>query len=456
MKKYLSLIASLFLFATCSCGQSGIGGKAALGGTGRTGNTGVFQLVQTPGTFAAFIGASTFTQAYGSPNVAGNLLIAMIHVDVGFGTPTGVTDTQGNTWFQVGISDVSISTIFYCPSARAGANTVNVALSSASNGSVSLAEYSGQLASHPVGTSVTPSGLTQPVTVINTPVPGSLIINLFSTNNNPATWSSISGCIPHTGTAGTTAIWMDNTSSGQGFNTCSVASQTCTGCPDFIAKTVSFLPADYSVLPSPAQVRQVEGSAGSSGLLIIGQSSPATDIFAGGNQAGNFIVCPMAQGPGTVDHVTGVSDTAGNTYSLLPGSGQVADNVNHIFYSFWVAPVLASSFSNNTITVTLSSSTVTFGCAEFSGLAGTFDASAIDNGSYSITAAALHELIITVNAWSGGGPTSWTNLTGREIFPSGNQFMEVNFFLSVSGSNPVTVQIPGGGNFPGSLSAAIR
>lgn len=76
-------------------------------------------------------GASSFTCAYTSSNIAGNLLVA-----IGTGstsvTSFSVSDSQGNTWVQIGTLEtgvISKASIFVCYNAIAGANTVTLTYS---------------------------------------------------------------------------------------------------------------------------------------------------------------------------------------------------------------------------------------------------------------------------------------------------------------------------------------
>lgn len=410
-----------------------------------------FTLVQTPATFANSSSGTTIGQAFGSNNTAGNLLVAFCYIGgAGGGTPVSVTDTLGNTWFQAGGTDINISTIYYCPNCRAGANTVTFTISNTTTRSISVAEYSGQLAAHPVSTAVTPNGTFQPSAAISTPTAGSLILWMLGTNGSPVTWATFAGCTLES-TAVSNCAWADNTSSSAGSN--AVTAQMGAA-PDFISKIVSFLPASYSPPGTPALVRPTEGSvATSGGMKSYTTTSPATDIFAGGNQSGNVIIVPIIQN-GQVDFITGVTDTAGNTYTKQAGFRQIADSNNHLFYEFWSAPVYASSFANNTVTVAFSGSN---GCQmaaiEVSGVSGIQDTNAPGNGSYTITAAAANELLVTMNSNSAGG-TNYTGLSGTDIFGTTGVTLEVNIFNSASGSNSITSTISAG--FPGSMTIAIK
>lgn len=82
-------------------------------------------LVQAPTTGDSSQG----TLAYTSDVVANNLGICLLRVSSGDGTPTGITDTRGSTWTQVG-SALSISTgigyLYFTVFPSSGANTITI------------------------------------------------------------------------------------------------------------------------------------------------------------------------------------------------------------------------------------------------------------------------------------------------------------------------------------------
>jgi len=65
--------------------------------------------------------------SYGSPNTANNIGVAWVTADKGAG-PSGLSDTQGNTWFyfQGTFTNGGYTTFWVCPNLKAGANTVTV------------------------------------------------------------------------------------------------------------------------------------------------------------------------------------------------------------------------------------------------------------------------------------------------------------------------------------------
>lgn len=416
------------------------------------------KLVQSSGSFATFSSVSTFAQAYPFPNTSGNLGVAIVNESTtGASAINSVTDTQGNTWFKAGLDDILVSTIFYCPSLKAGANTVSANLAGTSTGGISVAEYSGILAAHPVANANSPNGSnTAPTGYINSPVAGALLVLAAANNGQTSTYSNFVGVTARTPTANVAAVWGDNTSTIAGQNNYTFGQSCAAGCPDFIMKAVVFLPATYvPSVTTPTVVRQTEGAVATSGFFKNAQSSPATDLFPGGNQAGNTIVLFTEQ-PGTVDNITAISDSAGSTYTRLTGGGDIADNNNHRFYSVYTAPITASSFTNNTITVTLSAGTVQMGAIEVSGITGARDTSVNGIPPLTLTTGALNDFVLSVNGFSGGG-SLFSNLSGTDIFNGtgsvgGN--MEVNYFVSCFSSNKITANIPTG-NSPASYTIAL-
>ncbi len=121
-------------------------------------------------------GATTTVKAYGSNVTANSLLIC----DVSSGGPnspaSGVTDSQGNSWTQVGTASTgglgdSIQ-MFYAIAGSSGANTVTVTFPGVAQGdTIAIFEYSGNATSSvldqnnvgtgssttPASTSITPS-----------------------------------------------------------------------------------------------------------------------------------------------------------------------------------------------------------------------------------------------------------------------------------------------------------
>lgn len=82
--------------------------------------------------------AATIVQAFGSANAAGHLLTAGFTFDSTSGkTVSSVTDTQGNTWqlakLQNDTTNRQAAALYYAENSKAGANTVTVTFSSATD-----------------------------------------------------------------------------------------------------------------------------------------------------------------------------------------------------------------------------------------------------------------------------------------------------------------------------------
>lgn len=412
-------------------------------------------LVQTPGTFASASAATSVSQAFSSANVAGDLIVVMVATPLAV-APTSVTDTNGCTYLQAGANDINQATIFYCTSATAGANTVTVNTGSSTTILLSIAEYKGHLVAHPIGNgNANNSSMVQPFGTIATPVTGSLVINLWTTNGMPNPWTTFSGCTPRTPIASAIAVWTDAIVSSTGLNNCSAFQGTTGGLPDWIGKTVTFLPLTYVAGTLPAYLRQTEGGIGNPGFKTPTSTSPATDTFAGGNQPRNKIIVAIMQ-PGSIpNNITGVTDTNGDTFSPLPGGAAIADETSFSFYSFYIATANGSN-TNNTVSVTFSSGQVVMAAAEFSGTDGLVDTTATGHASYTITTAAANELLITLNGHGSGGKL-WAGLSGTDLFftiSNSASVLEWNYFLSAAGSNTITSNISP--QFAGSLTLALQ
>jgi hypothetical protein len=395
-----------------------------------------FTLVQKTA-FASSASASV-NQSYSSNNTAGSLLVAMIYSPGGSASTYTVTDTQGNTWFAAGISDISLTHVFFCPSAKAGANTVTASVTGANPTQLSLAEYTGHNSSHPVScaSQYATSAGAQPTIGIVTPNAGSLIIWVVGTNGGGVTWSSITGFTAQTATTTVPVIWGDNESSSAGLNTLSA---NIGASPDFIGKAVAFNPSGVT-LSGPTLVRPFEIGNGGGSIVLQSGTSPLTGTFPGGNENGNTIFVGIQQLATSTDQVTAVTDSAGNSYSKLAGLA-IADNQNFSFYSFWGASVTHGSNTNNTVSVAFSSGTIIICAVEFFGVNTTLDVSAHDNGSYTITAAKSGELLLTMNGTNASTP-SWSSLSGTDItapWITGTQSRspELNYFTSSAGSNSI-------------------
>ena len=100
------------------------------------------------GASTAYSTGSPYTNAFGSNNTAGNMLIAQFN---GVGTgPATISDTIGNTgWtplFSGAPDSGQLAAIWYCFNCKAGANTISVAAANCPTlGGVAIAEFSGGL-----------------------------------------------------------------------------------------------------------------------------------------------------------------------------------------------------------------------------------------------------------------------------------------------------------------------
>src|ERR1700680_3794619 len=100
-----------------------------------------FTLVQETSSFAISFSAGV-SQDFPSNNVSGNLLVAFV-LSKSSSTPS-IHDTQGNIWVLGATSPVvesTYSSVFYCLSSTAGANTVSVTNGGIATG-LGLIEYS--------------------------------------------------------------------------------------------------------------------------------------------------------------------------------------------------------------------------------------------------------------------------------------------------------------------------
>ena len=108
--------------------------------------TGAYPVQNATMTPTAGANASSFSVAFPANNVAGNLLVVRTGWywnSTGTGSPT-IGDTQGNTWVALTLLNNTYQCqVWYCLSAKAGANTVTVTFSGnyAEYGSMSVAEW---------------------------------------------------------------------------------------------------------------------------------------------------------------------------------------------------------------------------------------------------------------------------------------------------------------------------
>lgn len=372
-------------------------------------------LVQTPGTWAVTNADATVSQAFVSNNTAHNLLIAFVSnggAGGSFNGSTNVTDTAGNTWKQAGSYAVSLLGIWYVADCNAGANTVTFDPGSSSGitkTKISVAEYSGQLISHPLDFAggVSASG-SQPAGGAYVAQAGALIVNAWSRNNTTATWSSVSGLTLRTPSTTVVEVWGDLQGASAGDNHMSANTGAS---PDQIGAMAVFLPSTYA---KESGFKWVRGAS----LVDTSSSTQHKHTFPGGNQGGNVILVKIVTANTSATVVTGVADTIGNTYSAV--KQQHNTNGLNDMVEVWAANNITDTTNANTVTATVSSgpsATYQVYADEYSGqsLGTLLDASAIQNNStamsYSITAAKAGQLLLTIGDHGSGG-VSWSNIPG--------------------------------------------
>jgi hypothetical protein len=152
-------------------------------------------------------GSSSVALAYTSNNTLNNLLVAGVRFRASAQSFTSLTDSQGNTWLQIGsfVNNASGNNfslgMFYVPQARAGANTVTLALSAVGNADLVILEYSGNSAS-PLDTSASSNNGGGGGTTISANITPSAAGNLlvgYSGNNSPGqNWTVSGSYVPRT------------------------------------------------------------------------------------------------------------------------------------------------------------------------------------------------------------------------------------------------------------------
>jgi hypothetical protein len=156
-----------------------------------------FSLVQNTPVTMGFSGASPIHIAYASNNGAGNLLLAFVTWPSG-NTLTGVTDSNGNSWLQIGTSQIDAGTessaLFYVKSCNAGANNVAFAFTGAGSSGMNIYEFSGN-SSNPLDTSNGSVGATSTVSAgpITPAGAGELIILVAMRSGGGTTYTPGSG-----------------------------------------------------------------------------------------------------------------------------------------------------------------------------------------------------------------------------------------------------------------------
>lgn len=353
--------------------------------------------------------AASFTLPFGSVNTVGNLLIAIVSSFSGGiqASPVPISDSQGNTWLQAG-SIASNSVMYYVPACKGGANTITFA-NIAARVFVALAEYSGQAIS-----GVVLDETYQPSTVSGTTAtaysyiqnPNSLLIAMFQSTASTETWSALSaGWTGQSTAAGQFVFWADNKTPSAGANTVSVTVNTA---DTLHARIACFVPAGLAQPSTPQFVRTCESPI--KNLLPPG-AGVVTNTFFGGNQNGNTILVFCNEfAKTTTSTITGITDTAGNTYTTL--DTEQWPTLNEFTTVFKASPCKGTSLAN-VITVSFSaeSDSIDIFAIEIAGQVA-LDSTAqqlqlvTSSVSYPIVCAAANEFIYTFGIRNSGTTVS--------------------------------------------------
>lgn len=195
-----SLLLALILLAQGIAGKGGIGGKGGVGGS-PTGvltsctpsTTGLVQTPTPPG-----LGGGSLSQAFVSPNTAGNTIVIAYSVHTAGSNPT-VSDSNGNSYTNYALASsgsVNFTGFYVATGIAAGSNTVTIS-TLGSSGVYILTEWTGlptveaSTAAGPVVTSPAPIG---PIATTGT---NSMILLLGGTLSNSGlptnsgSWTSV-------------------------------------------------------------------------------------------------------------------------------------------------------------------------------------------------------------------------------------------------------------------------
>lgn len=146
------------------------------------------------------------------------------------------------------------------------------------------------------------------------------------------------------------AIWADNANSAQGTNTFSCAMSASDGWNE---KMAVFLPA-VPATPTTG-INYVRSTESLNKTLSPFPGSPSSISFSGGNTAGNLILAVTNEFFPSTRQVTGITDTAGNTYSLLYSH---FDSLFTMVTSVWVVNGCIGTNSRNTLSAAFTSANV--------------------------------------------------------------------------------------------------
>lgn len=397
-----------------------------------------FSRVQTPAMVNVGAGA-TIAEAFPVNNTAGNLLVAFCHPFFG-GTANSVTDTAGNTWLSSGVSSNGLY-LFYVPIAKAGANTVTCNMTNSGNfANLAIAEYAGTAVSGVVLDTTSLGATTGGSTTATPPAlftrSGELLLEFFTTTGASVAFSNFTGGFTQEQSRPQDS-WGDNLASVQGSN---VATATLASSNAWAANMWAFVPAQQVQQGALSYVRVASSSVKST-------VSPVVITFNNGNTAGDsiFILIPQFLTPGS-NKVTSVTDTAGNTYTLIDSRLLTTGNIVG-WSAVYAATNVIGTNSANSVSIAfagLSDALEAYG-VEFSG-AYTLDSVTHANNAttntltYPVTAQNGGELLLTRTTYSSVNFSTY-NSTGQSVLPIGGPASELvaSFGTSALGSNTITV-----------------
>lgn len=394
---------------------------------------------------------ATVPLAFGSNNTLGNLLVAM----VGYASAkdfVSITDSQGNTWVQAG-ADNANANIFYAANCKAGANTVTVNKGgTTARAFLAIAEYSGVSATHALDQTSFVNGTTSaaPGDLVYCANAGELIVVMHQNGSAALNYSApAAGWTIESSVTGQFAMWADNANCAQGGN---VFSCTMSGSDAWHEKMAVFLPA-VPAAPT-AGINYVRSTESLNKTLSPSPGSPSSITFPGGNTAGNLILVVTNEFFPSSRQVTGITDTAGNAYTLLVSR---FDALFSMVTSVWAVNGCLGINTANTVSAAFTSANVSDSvdivAFEYSGqatsnlldsaaTAGT-NSNVASSLTYNITPSAASEMLFSV-AYRNSGPNTWSGF-GIQVNPmpskgNSNSETQVSHLLNAtSGVKSITV-----------------
>lgn len=323
-------------------------------------------------TLAQFAGVSTGGSlvssqglAYPNPNVAHDLLVMVTREPAGSGSTYLVTDSQGNTWasilkFSNGSEQYEMFAVLDC---KAGSNTVTVTKSGGGTffWRMIIAEFSGFVGSSALNSSGSNISTTLPdiAAPFLAPPATSLLIGFFANQNSdsisgviPATWSNVMNVDGN--------LYMAYESLPNTQPSSWVTAMFSPTTPQQYVSGITALQASGGGTAIPSFVRQYPFGQISSG------SSVTTTVTM---TAGNVGILTVMNNSSTIT-VTSVTDTAGNTWTAVPGTLQqnaawagVGGSSQH-----WVAHIVTGGSVTITANFSSTASFPTINGAEFSSI----------------------------------------------------------------------------------------